>query len=271
MKKTITIVALSLLFSSCATNKKNIIATYKGGSITIDEARSQLDKLINKNEQLKELKFENLDKDQKELVIKEVILQKLLYKEAKKQKLNNEQSYKTAVKNFKKDLLKQNLYKQIVNQAQSSENIEKNYNELIEKSKNKKDFKISYIAFSSKQQAENIHKKLAKNISNFATFAKKYSIDKDTGKKGGDIGFIFEDSLPSEVIAEVKILKNKKITKPLLVADSWFIIKLNQVRPAEILPFDKAKEQLTQNLGKNAVEDFIDNLIKQAEIKIINQ
>jgi len=271
MKKTITIIALSLLFSSCTTSKKNIIATYKGGSITIDEAKSQLDKLTNKNEKLKELKFENLDKDQKELVIKEVILQKLLYKEAKKQKLNNDQSYKTAVKNFKTDLLKQNLYKQIVNQAQSNENIEKNYNELIEKSKNKRDFKISYIAFSSKQQAENIYKKLAKNSSDFVTFAKKYSIDKDTGKKGGDIGFVFEDSLPSEVIAEIKILKNKQITKPLLVADSWFIIKLNQVRPAEILPLDKAKEQLAQNLGKNAVEDFVENLIKQAEIKIINQ
>ena len=37
----------------------------------------------------------------------------------------------------------------------------------------------------------------------------------------------------------------------------WLIIKLDDERSAEILPYEKAKEGLAQNLAKKAVEDFV--------------
>jgi len=274
MKKTFLTLFIAFFTFSCAmlsqktTAEKTIVATYNKGKITLAEAQQELDKISSKSEKLKDLQFSNLKKEQQELVIKEIILQKIIYQEAKKQGFKNEKSYTQAVKNFKQEFLKQKLYNHLVSTAKAEKNVQKNYNELLEKSQNKLDFKISYIAIGNEKQAQEIYQKLLKNPSNFAKIAKQRSIDTDTAKKGGNLGFVFEDNLPVSLVENLKQLKKNQITKPIEVADSWFIVQLQQSRKAEILPFEKAKEQLAENLAKLAVEDFIEKSLEQAKINI---
>ena len=274
MKKTFLTLFIAFFTFSCAmlsqktTAEKTIVATYNKGKITLAEAQQELDKISSKSEKLKDLQFSNLKKEQQELVIKEIILQKIIYQEAKKQGFKNEKSYTQAVKNFKQEFLKQKLYNHLVSTAKAEKNVQKNYNELLEKSQNKLDFKISYIAIGNEKQAQEIYQKLLKNPSNFAKIAKQSSIDTDTAKKGGNLGFVFEDNLPASLVENLKQLKKHQITKPIAVADSWFIVQLQQSRKAEILPFEKAKEQLAENLAKLAVEDFIEKSLEQAKINI---
>jgi peptidyl-prolyl cis-trans isomerase C len=273
MKKTLLTIFLALFTFSCAvfhktTEEKTIVATYNKGEITLAEAQLELNKIANKSEKLKDLKFTDLKKDQQELVIKEIILQKLIYQEAKKLGFKKEKSYKEAMNNFKHDFLKQKLYNHLVKNAKTESNVQKNYNELLEKSKNKLDFKISYIAVDNQKKAEEIYQKLLRSPNNFAKQARSSSIDTETAKKGGNLGFVFEDNLPVTLVEKIKQLKKNQITKPIAVADSWFIVQLQQTRKAEILPFEKAKEQLAENLAKLAVEDFIEKSLEQAKINI---
>ena len=274
MKKTFFTLFLALCTFSCAmfsqktTTEKTIVATYNKGQITLAEAQLELEKIASKSEKLKDIKFSDLKKDQQELIIKEMVLQKIVYQEAKKMGFKKEKSYEKAVKNFKQEFLKQKLYNNLVSTAKTQENVQKNYNELLEKSKNKLDFKISYIAVDNQKKAEEIYQKLLKNPSNFAKQAKKISIDAETAKKGGNLGFVFEDNLPASLVENLKQLKKNQITKPIAVVDSWFIVQLQQTRKAEILPFEKAKEQLAENLAKLAVEDFIEKSLEQAKINI---
>ena len=274
MKKTFFTLFLALCTFSCAmfsqktAAEKTIVATYNKGQITLAEAQLELEKIASKSEKLKDIKFSDLKKDQQELIIKEMVLQKIVYQEAKKMGFKKEKSYEKAVKNFKQEFLKQKLYNNLVSTAKTQENVQKNYNELLEKSKNKLDFKISYIAVDNQKKAEEIYQKLLKNPSNFAKQAKKISIDAETSKKGGNLGFVFEDNLPASLVENLKQLKKNQITKPIAVVDSWFIVQLQQTRKAEILPFEKAKEQLAENLAKLAVEDFIEKSLEQAKINI---
>jgi len=274
MKKTFTALFLAFFTFSCAmfsqktTAEKTIVATYNKGQITLAEAQLELEKIASKSEKLKDIKFSDLKKDQQELIIKEMVLQKIVYQEAKKMGFKKEKSYEKAVKNFKQEFLKQKLYNHLVSTAKTNENVQKNYNELLEKSKNKLDFKISYIAVDNQKKAEEIYQKLLKNPSNFAKQAKQSSIDAETAKKGGNLGFVFEDNLPASLVENLKQLKKNQITKPIAVVDSWFIVQLQQTRKAEILPFEKAKEQLAENLAKLAVEDFIEKSLEQAKINI---
>ncbi len=274
MKKTFFTLFLALCTFSCAmfsqktTTEKTIVATYNKGQITLAEAQLELEKIASKSEKLKDIKFSDLKKDQQELIIKEMVLQKIVYQEAKKMGFKKEKSYEKAVKNFKQEFLKQKLYNHLVSTAKTNENVQKNYNELLEKSKNKLDFKISYIAVDNQKKAEEIYQKLLKNPSNFAKQAKQSSIDAETAKKGGNLGFVFEDNLPASLVENLKQLKKNQITKPIAVVDSWFIVQLQQTRKAEILPFEKAKEQLAENLAKLAVEDFIEKSLEQAKINI---
>jgi parvulin-like peptidyl-prolyl isomerase len=60
-----------------------------------------------------------------------------------------------------------------------------------------------------------------------------------------------------------------KISKPFFTNEKWLIIKLDDERPAEILPYEKAKETLAQNLAKKAVEDFVNQSLEKAKISIL--
>ena len=246
-----------------------IVSTYSGGQVTLKDANIELDQLIAKNEKLKGLTFDKPSSDQKEVIIKEVVLKEIAYKEAKKRSLNKDQDYQEALKLFETELLKQKLFIKLVQDAKEEENLKKNYDELAEKLKGKKDLRISYIAVKTQSEAEVIYQSLLKSPNSFSNQAKRKSLDKEVGKKGGDLGFILEDALPAEVVKQARTIVKGQIAKPVLTSGKWVIVKLEDEIPAEITSFEKSKDALAQNLAKKAIEDFVSQSLEKAKISIL--
>ncbi len=285
MKNYLTVLSLILILSSCQTSlnskvsskkdsaandpSKTIVSTYEGGQVTLQDANQELTKLVAKNEKLKDITFEKLNPEQKETIIKEFILKEMAYKEAKKRKLDKDKDYQEALKSFESELLKQKLLFTLAKDASDEKNLRKNYDELAKKLKGKKDIRISYIAVKTQNEAKALYQSLVKSPSSFASQARKKSIDKEIAKKGGDLDFVVEDVLPDEVLKQVKILIKGQISKPFSTSGKWIIIKLDDERPARILPFEKAKDALAQNLAKKAIEDFASQSIEKARINIL--
>lgn len=283
-KKFFTALPLILILSSCqsiasksasssanATDDQSttIVATYSGGEVTLNDANYELNRLIAKNDKLKGLTFDKLSQEQKEAVIKEVILTEMAYKEAKKRKLDKDKDYQEALKSFESELLKQKLLFTLAKEAADEKNLRKNYDELVAQLKNKKDLRISYIALKTQSEAEAVYQIVTRSPGYFASQARKKSIDKDIAKKGGDLGFIVEDVLPAEVLKQAKALQKGQIARPFIANGKWVVIKLDDERPAEILPFEKAKDALAQNLAKKAMEDFVSQSFEKAQINIL--
>ena len=285
MKNYLTALSLILLLSSCQTSlnskvsskedsttndpSKTIVSTYEGGQVTLQDANQELTKLVAKNEKLKGVTFEKLNPEQKETVIKEVVLKEMAYKEAKKRKLDKDKDYQEALKSFESELLKQKLLFTLAKDASDEKNLRKSYDELAEKLKGKKDIRISYIAVKTQNEADSIYQSLVKSPNSFASQAKRKSIGKEVAKKGGDLGFVVEDVLPADVLKQVKILTKGQLSKPFSTSGKWIIIKLDDERPAEIVPFEKAKDALAQNLAKKAIEDFVSQSMEKAKISIL--
>jgi len=272
----LTTLILTLFLASCqnlhdsaSADSSAIVAKYKGGQVLLKNANLELNRLISKNEKLKGLTFEKLNSEQKEAVIKEVILNEIAYKEAKKRNLDKEKDYQEAVRIFELELLKQKLLITIAKEATDENSLRKNYNELVEKLKNKKDLRISYIAVKTRKEAEALYKSLIKAPRSFASLAKKKSLDREVAKKGGDLGFVLEDVLPADVLKQVKTLQKGQISKPFTTNEKWVVIKLDDERPAEILPFEKAKDALANNLAKQAMKDFASQSFEKAQINIL--
>lgn len=280
--KLLTTLPLILLFASCQNSvnskeanllandpSKTIISTYSGGQVTLKDANVELEKLIAKNDKLKGLTFDKLNPQQKEAVIKEIVLKEMAYKEAKKRSLNKEKDYQEVLKSFESEMLKQKLILTLAKEASDEKNVKKNYDELVEKLKDKKDLRISYIALKTQSEAESVYQSLIKWPNSFASMARRRSVDKEIAKKGGDLGFIVEDALPADVLNQAKALQKGQISKPFLTNSKWVVIKLDDERPAEILPYDKAKDALAQSLAKKAIEDFISQSFEKAKISIL--
>ena len=202
-------------------------------------------------------------------MVKEIALKEIFYKEAKKRGLNKDADYQKALKLFEYDLLQQKLLIALITEAQDEKNLKKNYAELTEKVKGKKDFRVSYIALKTQNEANSLYKSLSKFPSSFATQAKKKSIDKEVGEKSGDLGFVLEDSISEELLKEIKTLNKDQISKPIFAYNKWIIIKFTDERAAEILPYEKIKNDLAQNLSKKAVEDFVSQSLVKAKINVM--
>ena len=260
----------SLQNSQNSQDDQKIIATYLGGVVKIIDVKIEMEKIIAKNNKLKNLKFESLNSELQKVIIQEVVINKLASKKAKQNGLDKHPDYQMAINLFENELLKQKLFIEIANKVKSEENIKKNYQELVKKMQNKKDYRLSYIALKTQNQADEIYETLNKNSKKFAELAKKESLDLESGKKGGDLGFVIEDALPSEIINAIKKLKKGQITKPILSSNRFVIAKFVDERKAEILSYSKAKEVLTSNLVKKALEDFSKEILIEADIKIKN-
>ena len=249
--------------------EENIVANYKGGYVTANQAQIELNKLAVQNPDLKGITFESLNNDQKEIIIKEIVLKEIAYKEAKKERLNKEKDYKQALKLFETELLKQKLFVKITEDAKKEENLKKNYDELVKNLKDKQDIRISYIALKTEKEANSLHKILTKYPNSFVKQAKLKSIDKETAKNGGDLDFIIEDALPKEIALHAKQLEKGEISKAFKLADKWVIIKLEDLRSAKIAKFEDAKQALATSLSQKALQDFISESIQDANISIV--
>lgn len=279
MKKLLAAFPLILFLSSCQSvvgskissddSSKTIISTYSGGQVSLKDANNELDKLIAKNEKLKGLTFDKLSPEQKEAVIKEVVLNHVAYKEAKKRSLNKDKDYQEALKLFETELLKQKLFIVLAKEASDEKNVKKNYDELAEKLKGKKDLRISYIAVKTENEAQGIYQFLLKSPNSFAAQAKRKSLDREIAKKGGDLGFIIEDALPAEVVKQARSVAKGQVAKPIQTSGKWVIVKLEDERAAEITSFEKSKDALAQNLAKKAIEDFVSQSFEKAKINIL--
>ncbi len=285
MKKHLVVLSLILTLSSCQTSlnskssskedsaandpAKTVVSTYSGGEITLKDVNFELEKLVAKNEKLKGLTFDKLSQEQKEAVIKEVVLKEMAYFEAKKRNLNKDKDYQEALKSFESELLKQKLLFTLAKEAIEEKNVKKNYDELVAKLKDKKDLRISYIALRTQNEAEGVYQTVVKSPNSFASIARKRSVDKEVAKKGGDLGFIVEDVLPADVLKQAKTLQKGQISKPFFTNGKWVVIKLDDERPAEISPYEKVKDALAQNLAKKAIEDFVSQSFEKAKMSIL--
>jgi len=249
-------------------SSKTIIASYEGGRVSAKDVNEEIAKIAAQNEKLKGLTFAQLNSNQKEAVIKEVVLKELAAREAKKRNLDDEKDYKEALKLFETELLKQKLFIALAKEASSEENVRKNYDELVVKLKDKKDIKISYVIVKTKAEADGVYALVSKNPNIFAAQAKKKSLDKETGKKGGDLGFVMEDLLPAEILAQARSVSKGGVAKPVASGDKWVVVKFEDERAVEISSFEKSKDALAQNLAKKAIEDFIAQNLEKAKINI---
>lgn len=249
-------------------SNKIIVASYQNGKVSQKNVETVIAKLVAQNPKLNGLAYKNLNSLQKEAIVKEFVLNEIIYDEAKDRNLHKDQDYQDALKIFETELLKQKLFTQLIKEAGAEENVKKQYDKLVNDAKNKKDIRLGIIVLASLKEAENLGQLLQKNPAIFSDIAKKRSQDKSSRKQGGDLGFVFEDNLSPEIVKQARALGRGQVAKPMAVGKQWLIIKLIDERAAKIEDYNKIKDNLSQKLVNKAVEDFIIKSLEDAKITI---
>ncbi len=130
-----------------------------------------------------------------------------------------------------------------------------------------KEYKARHILVKEEDEAKAIIVEIDGGA-DFAELAKTKSTG-PSGPNGGDLGWFRADTMVPEFAAAVEQMQPGEHTKaPVQTQFGWHVIKLEEVRPVQVPPFEDVKEQLRQIVTNKAIQDYIEELRNAAQIDV---
>jgi peptidyl-prolyl cis-trans isomerase C len=147
------------------------------------------------------------------------------------------------------------------------------YAEILNKVKGQKEIEVSLILADDEAAAGKAMVELNTG-KDFGEVAQQYSVEANTKKRGGLIGFLLEPAIPEvlgkEVAQALKILKDGFHSKKIIKAKDgkFLIVRRGTSRAAEAPKFEEVKPQLTSMYSQKGLMEYLDELKKSLNVKV---
>lgn len=137
---------------------------------------------------------------------------------------------------------------------------------LSKEPQNSKQYEVAQIMVSSEAEAADIIKQINAGTK-FEVLAKEKSLEKISGAQGGVVGWVFPSQLAPPINELIITLGKGNIApSPVKTNNGWHVIKLDDVRPFVMPPFDQVKNTLAQELVQQRRQEAINALLKDAKV-----
>ena len=131
-----------------------------------------------------------------------------------------------------------------------------------------KEYKARHILLKDEKTASDMIAQLKKGAK-FEELAKKHSTG-PTGPKGGDLGWFATGNMVKPFSdAVVGMKKGKFSDKPVKTQFGWHVILQEDSREIPARPYKEVKPSLTDELRHNAIQRYIEELFKKADVKVV--
>ena len=119
------------------------------------------------------------------------------------------------------------------------------------------EYQARHILVSGEDVAQKVIQQLNSGA-DFGNLAKRLSIDKESAKKGGDLGWFAPNRMVKPFADAVALLKKGEYTKsPVQTQFGWHVIQLQNTRDRTPPPFDQVKEQINQIVLQQEVQGVL--------------
>ncbi len=130
-----------------------------------------------------------------------------------------------------------------------------------------KEYHARHILVEKEDEAKAILAALKKG-GKFEEIAKKQSKDPGSGAKGGDLDWANPSSyVPEFTEALTKLEKGKTTTTPVKSQFGWHIIRLDDVRTAQLPKLEEVKPQIAQQLQQTKAAKFQEEMRAKAKVE----
>jgi len=128
------------------------------------------------------------------------------------------------------------------------------------------------LSKEAEKKIDEIYRKI-NPAADFGKMARKYSEDEGSAEKGGDLDFMYKGVFDPEFDEAVSQLQPGEVSPVVKTSFGYHIIKLNEIRPSELAPFEEVETSIQKRLfseeAKAKVQNYIDGLRKKADIKML--
>ena len=197
----------------------------------------------------------------------EIISREIFVQEAQKQGLEASPDFKVQMEMAREAILIRDLFTtwQAKNTPSDTE-LKAEYDKFVAANSGK-EFKARHILVEKESEAKDIIASIKKGAK-FEDIAKKQSKDPGSGAKGGDLDWANPSSYVSEFTeALVKLEKGKMTETPVKSQFGWHIIRLDDVRQAELPKLEEVKPQVAQQLQQQKLAKFQEDLRAKAKVE----
>ena len=248
-----------------------VIATVNGTALT----RAELERRVRQQELLGRVK------DSPELRARlrdEMIAEELLFQEAVRLNVDQSPGFVQAMEIARRSALA-TVMLQTAKPAEVTEAQVREAYDRSAKGLEPNDLRLRAIVVDNQAKIREIRSALAKGAE-FADLARRNS-RLPSAQLGGDLGWInlrtpaeaASSPLPAEVAVEIRKLQKGGFTAP--IGDKrglWWVVKLEDTRPSQVVPFDQVKNNVRQLLEANAraqaAQQLLAGLRSKAAVKV---
>ena len=263
--------AAGLLFAGCekkpgdqaktegAADTGKVVATVNGQNITQSDYDNYL---ALRQQQMGPIP----DKDkEKQVVLDEMTEKMLLTQYALDNKLDQDPEVSALMKRVREEILVQAVKRKLLKDSPITEDDVKKRFEQEVANTHKTEYKVRHILVKDEAEAKDIITLLQKGA-NFEKLAKEKSIDTQSGKAGGELGWINQGMVvPDFFNAVMKLKKGAITTEPVKTDFGWHIIKVEDTRPLKIPTFEQfmADQRSRANIYRKMQDEKIGALVKE--------
>lgn len=197
----------------------------------------------------------------------EVIAREIFIQEAEKRGLPGSDGFKSQMELARQTILIRELFTDFQkNNPVTDADIKAEYDKFAA-SNSGKEYKAHHILVETEAQAKAIIASLKKG-EKFEAIAKKSSKDTGSGAKGGDLDWANPSNyVPEFAGALVKLNKGQTSETPVKSQFGYHIIRVDDMRTAQLPKLDEVKPQIAQQLSQQKLAKFQDELRSKAKVE----
>ncbi len=260
-----------IFYFSNFSNKKEVVARVGEENIYKTDVESKLNEIFqnSRNSSIQTPNLSEVPQEILKIVLREIYTDKKILAKAKKVGIDKKKEVKQKIAQVKKAIINQGYIDYIIENEVNDQVISETYVNLSNQINGKKEYDFSHIVVKEESLANDIYKNLSRNPKNFAQQAKKYSLDTESGKNGGKIGFVIETAISPEISDSLPNLKINEISKPIKTNFGWHIVRYSDVRDAKPLALEAVRNNIKSQLIQEKISNLKNNLFNNAKIEIL--
>jgi len=197
----------------------------------------------------------------------EVVTREVFMQEAQKRGLDGSDDFKAQMELARQTLLIRELFADYQkNNPVTDADIQAEYDKFVAANTGK-EYRARHILVEKEDEAKTIISSLKKG-GKFEDIAKKQSKDPGSGANGGDLDWANAASyVPEFSGALTKLKKGQTTDAPVKTQFGWHVIRLDDVRDAQLPKLEEVKPQIAQQLQQQKLAKFQEDLRGKAKIE----
>lgn len=197
----------------------------------------------------------------------EVILREIFMQEAQKRGIGATDDYKNQMELARQTIMIRTLFADYQKKNPVTDaDVQAEYDKFVA-ANGGKEFRARHILVEKEDEAKAIIKSI-KGGAKFEDIAKKSSKDPGSGANGGDLDWAAAASYVTEFSeAMVKLDKGQMTEEPVKSQFGWHIIRVDDVRQAQLPKLEDIKPQISQQMQQQKLTEYQRTLREKAKIE----